>query len=94
MTIQTFFGFIAFITSVIGLLPQIIKSLQTRSTHDLSMMMLINYAVCSIAWVVYGRYTESVFVLASNVFGLLSAILLIMIKLNFDQRQVNDVAHS
>tara|TARA_R110000868_G_scaffold116452_2_gene310055 strand:- start:3204 stop:3563 length:360 start_codon:yes stop_codon:yes gene_type:complete len=88
MSVETIFGSIAFFTSVIGLLPQIIKSLQTRSTHDISMLMLVNYLVCSIAWVVYGFYTESMFVLLSNVLGLMSSLLLIVIKLNFDKVRV------
>lgn len=89
MSIQSFFGFIALATSIIGLLPQIYKSLITRSTHDVSMLMLINYLICSIAWIVYGSYTDSTFVLWSNVIGGLSSVLLIVIKLNFDKKQAS-----
>ncbi len=87
MSIQSIFGSIAFVTSVIGLLPQIIKSLRTRSTTDISMAMLINYFICSFAWIVYGGYTDASFVLYSNIFGLLTCIMLIVMKVKFDKHE-------
>lgn len=89
MQVETIFGSIAFVTSVIGLLPQIIKATQTRSTQDISMWMLINYLVCSIAWIIYGGYSNSIFVLSSNVLGSFSSLLLIFLKLCFDKRRLN-----
>lgn len=84
MNIITFSGTIAFITSFIGLLPQVYKAFKTRSTHDISMLMLINYAVCSLAWIVYGQYTSSMFVTASNIIGLLTSLILIFQKKYYD----------
>ncbi|KTC80598.1 SemiSWEET family sugar transporter [Legionella cherrii] len=86
MSIVMFSGVIAFITSFIGLLPQIIKSLKTRSTQDLSMIMLINYLVCSVAWIIYGSSTDSFFVISSNVVGLIVSVLLIFLKRHYDAR--------
>lgn len=77
-------GFIALITSFIGLLPQAIKSLKTKSTQDLSMLMLINYLICSLAWIVYGSSTNSFFVISSNVAGLIISLLLIYLKKRYD----------
>lgn len=77
-------GFVAFVTSVIGLFPQVYKALHTRSTNDISMFMLINFLICSIAWIVYGSYTQSMFVLLSNVLGLLSCLVLIFLKQCYD----------
>jgi len=79
-------GTFALITSFIGLLPQIYKSLKTKSTKDLSLLMLINYLICSLAWIIYGSYTDSMFVLVSNVVGLLSSIILIIQKKLYDAR--------
>lgn len=89
--VETIFGSIAFLTSVIGLLPQIIKAAKTRSTQDISMLMLINYFVCSIAWIIYAGYSNSIFVLLSNVLGSFSSLLLIFLKFCFDHRKVNVV---
>ncbi|WP_454784507.1 SemiSWEET family sugar transporter [Legionella sp. WA2024007413] len=86
MSIVMLSGMIAFITSFIGLLPQIIKSLKTRSTQDLSMIMLINYLICSVAWIIYGSSTDSFFVTSSNVVGLIVSLLLILLKRHYDTR--------
>ena len=84
MSIIMVSGIIAFITSFIGLLPQIVKSCKTRSTQDLSMMMLINYLICSLAWIIYGSSTDSFFVISSNVVGLVVSLLLILLKRHYD----------
>ncbi|WP_454782150.1 SemiSWEET family sugar transporter [Legionella sp. WA2022007384] len=86
MSIVMLSGMIAFITSFIGLLPQIVKSLKTRSTQDLSMIMLINYLICSVAWIIYGSSTDSFFVISSNVVGLIVSLLLILLKRHYDTR--------
>ncbi|KTD70853.1 SemiSWEET family sugar transporter [Legionella tucsonensis] len=86
MSIVLFSGIIAFITSFIGLLPQIIKSLKTKSTQDLSMIMLINYFICSVAWIIYGSSTDSFFVISANVVGLIVSLLLILLKRHYDAR--------
>jgi len=86
VSIVMFSGLIAFITSFIGLLPQIVKSLKTKSTQDLSMIMLINYLICSVAWIIYGSNTDSFFVISSNVVGLIVSLLLILLKRYYDAR--------
>lgn len=59
-------GMIASATSVAGFLPQIYKNQKTKSVSDLSALMLLNFFVCSLAWVVYGGLTGSTYVLLTN----------------------------
>ena len=87
MIIENFFGSIAFITSVIGLFPQVYKAVKTRSTDDISMTMLINFLICSIAWIVYGSYSSSLYVTASNVLGLSSCVILVILKYFYDNKK-------
>lgn len=86
MSIVVLSGTIALVTSFIGLFPQIYKSFKTKSTHDISFIMLLNYLICSIAWIIYGMNTESLYVLASNVVGLVSSLILMMQKRYYDAR--------
>lgn len=79
-------GFIASITSIIGLTPQIYKTYKTKSAHDLSSLMLWNYFICSLAWIIYGTYTDSSFVTYSNIIGLISSIISIIQKKYYDAR--------
>jgi len=83
-SIEAFFGSIALITSIIGLLPQVYKSYKTKSTIDVSMAMLINWLVCSASWIIYGMYTSSTFVVWSNIAGTLFAAIAILQKLKYD----------
>ena len=79
-------GSIAFITTVIGLFPQVYKSIKTCSTDDISMLMLLNFFVCSIAWIIYGAYASSLFVEASNILALVSCLLLMLLKTMYDKK--------
>ncbi|MFN7039055.1 MAG: SemiSWEET family sugar transporter [Alphaproteobacteria bacterium] len=79
-----FFGFIASITSFIGLLPQIYKIYKTKSAQDISMLMAVNYLICSVAWIIYGILTKSEFVTYSNIIGLISSVILVMQKRKYD----------
>ncbi len=80
----TISGLVATITSFIGLMPQVYKTYQTKSARDVSMVMLINYFICSAAWIVYGTYTSSGFVVYSNIVGLIISIISILQKRHYD----------
>jgi MtN3 and saliva related transmembrane protein len=78
-------GAIASITSVIGFLPQIYKNHKTKSVEDLSALMLLNFFLCSLAWMVYGVLTDSLYVLITNVACLGASGLLMAQKVYFQQ---------
>ena len=80
------FGYVALITAIIGLMPQVIKSYKTRSTDDISMVMLINYFVGSFAWIVHGLSVNDNFVVWSNVLGGTVSIISIIQKLKYDDK--------
>lgn len=86
--IEPFFGYIALITSLIGLLPQVYKAYMTKSTEDISMAMLVNYAICSIAWIVHGLMNGSSFVVWSNIAGLIISIISVVQKLCYDAQKI------
>lgn len=78
-------GIIASVTSVACFLPQIYKIHQTRSVEDLSTGMLLNFLICSLAWVIYGSLTESAYVLLTNVACLSASGVLMGQKLYFQK---------
>jgi MtN3 and saliva related transmembrane protein len=78
-------GAIASITSVIGFFPQIYKNHKTRSVEDISFLMLLNFLVCSLAWMVYGVLTDSYYVLGTNMACLCASSLLIGQKMYFQR---------
>lgn len=78
------FGYVALVTAIIGLMPQVIKSYKTHSTDDISMVMLINYFVGSFAWIVHGLSVNDSFVVWSNVLGGTVSVISIIQKLKYD----------
>jgi MtN3 and saliva related transmembrane protein len=86
--LENFFGTLALITSIIGLIPQIYKSAKTRSTFDVSMIMLINYLTCSICWIIYGLYQGSSFVVWSNIVGCVTSLISIIQKYYYDKYSI------
>lgn len=77
-------GLLALATSIIGLLPQVYKTYTIKSAHGLSMIMLINYLICSVSWIGYGLYQGSLFVVLSNVAGFIISVTLIAQKYYYD----------
>lgn len=84
--IETFFGSVALITSFIGLTPQVYKAYLTKSTHDISLLMLLNYISCSIAWIIYGYYHNLNIVILSNTVGFIVSFISIVQKYYYDAR--------
>jgi MtN3 and saliva related transmembrane protein len=82
-----FFGSLALITSIVGLMPQVCKMARTKSAKDVSMIMLINYLICSLAWIFYGFFTDSKFVVLSNIAGLVTSLVLIWQKIRYDRKK-------
>ena len=78
-------GTVALITSFIGLIPQIYKVYQTKSAQDLSFLMLINYLLCSLAWIIYASQSEADLVIYSNILGLITSLISIGQKLYYDK---------
>lgn len=84
MNVVDLFGIVATITSFVGFIPQIYRTYKIKSAHDISKTMLYNFLLCSIAWIVYGLYTDASFVVYSNVVCLISVLISIFQKRYYD----------
>lgn len=84
MNWETIFGYCALVTSVIGLTPQIYKTMKIKSAQDLSILMLINWMICSGSWIIHGYYTHAPFVVYSNIVGLFTGLILLAQKAYYD----------
>ncbi|WP_083495757.1 SemiSWEET family transporter [Wolbachia endosymbiont of Trichogramma pretiosum] len=80
INIEGCFGFIAFITSLIGLFPQLYRSYITKLTRDVLMLMLVNCLICSSSWIIYGICQGLTFVILINIAGLVISIISIVQK--------------
>lgn len=81
-------GTLACLTSTISLIPQIYKTYQTKSVEDLSSVMLWNFCICSLLWIVYGFTTDSATVWITNIIMLVCSIILVVFKLKYTGKDV------
>lgn len=78
---------VASATSIISLVPQIFQTYRTKSAKDLSLLMLINFLICSLSWIVYGCLTNMWTVLATNVVMTIFSVILIVFKVRFTPKE-------
>jgi MtN3 and saliva related transmembrane protein len=64
-------GFAAAALSTISLLPQLLKTVMTRSAGDLSMSMLLAFAAGVALWLVYGVALQERPLIVANAISLL-----------------------
>jgi MtN3 and saliva related transmembrane protein len=81
MTVQELIGYIAAFFTMIAFLPQVIKSVQSRDTRDISYGLLILQSSGCLLWSVYGMMGHSYPILIANFTTFLLVVFVLMIKL-------------
>lgn len=75
----TIVGLIAATLTTIGFLPQAIKSIRTRKTEDISLLMYIIFIIGLLLWLIYGVINRNLPIIISNsVTFIFSAVILSM----------------
>jgi MtN3 and saliva related transmembrane protein len=69
--------------TTISFLPQVIKAWRTRSTGDLSLIMLLVFLTGIALWLVYGLYLGALPVILANAVTLVLVAILLALKLGF-----------
>ena len=78
-------GYISATITTIAFLPQIIKTLKTKSAKDVSMGMFVLFTVGVFLWVVYGFLTGTKPVLIANIVIFCLAVTQILLKIKYDK---------
>ena len=75
-------GYMAGTLTTISFLPQVIRSWKTRSTHDISFLMLSLFGLGMLLWAVYGFHIGSLPIILANVitFGLVLVLLAMKVQ--------------
>ncbi len=76
-------GFMAAILTTIAFLPQVIKAWKTKSTHDLSYVMIFIFFAGVSLWLVYGLMVSDRPVTFANAFTLVLITVLLFLKLKY-----------
>lgn len=85
----TTLGLVAGVLTTIAYLPQLIKTWQTKSAHDLSWTMLIVLCTGIILWLVYGFYMHDIPIIAANIATFIFASMILTLKIRYKSEETD-----
>jgi MtN3 and saliva related transmembrane protein len=78
-----FLGFIAASLTTFAFLPQVLKVVQTKSTHDISLLMYLVMTTGIFLWLVYGLSIHSGPLIFSNTLTLVFVGVILYFKVRY-----------
>ena len=76
-------GYIAGTLTTISFVPQVIRAWKLKETRDLSLAMLLLFALGVLLWTVYGVWTGSVPIIAANIITFVLILVLLWMKVRY-----------
>jgi len=83
-------GFVAAFLTTAAFVPQLARVLRLRSARDISLPTFLMFSVGVFLWLVYGLYTGSKPVIASNTVTLVLSVSILVLKLRYDRPAVRE----
>ena len=77
----TIIGLLAATCTTIAFLPQVIKTVKTKETKDISRLMYIILTTGILLWVVYGLLTIDLPIILANTITFVLALIVLMLKI-------------
>jgi MtN3 and saliva related transmembrane protein len=82
-TLSDFVGFTAGICTTAAFAPQVVKTLRSRSTGDISLGMYLLLAFGSLLWLLHGLQIGSIPVVAANAITLVLVCIMLWMKIRY-----------
>jgi len=76
-------GYIAGAFTTLSFVPQVIRAWKLKETRDLSLAMLLFFALGVLLWALYGVWTGSMPVIAANIITFILILVLLGMKINY-----------
>jgi len=76
-------GYIAGALTTISFIPQVVKAWKMRETRDLSLAMLVLFAVGVFLWTLYGVRVDSLPIIAANMITFVLILVLLYLKFRY-----------
>jgi MtN3 and saliva related transmembrane protein len=86
----TIIGFSAAILTMFSFVPQIIRTIQTKSVKDVSRMTLLQLSAGVLLWIVYGLHLKNIVIILANFITLTSLIILLVLCRIYRGAKVNN----
>jgi MtN3 and saliva related transmembrane protein len=84
-TTTTILGLAAATLTTGAFAPQLVRVLRTRSTDDLSLLMLATFNSGVVLWLVYGLRVHAMPIIVANVVTLAQSATLLLLKVRYDR---------
>lgn len=76
-------GYIAGTLTTISFIPQVARAWKLKETRDLSLAMLLLFALGVLLWALYGVWIGSIPIIAANVITFILILVLLWMKINY-----------
>jgi len=77
-------GYIAGALTTLSFVPQVIKAWKMRETRDLSLAMLVLFALGVLLWTLYGFSLNSLPIIAANMVTFVLILVLLLLKFRYN----------
>ena len=82
-------GIMASIFALSSTVPQIVKSLKTKKTEDLSVWLILSLIVGLSLWVIYGIGRNDVVIVGGNILGVSLNLVLLLLKFMYSRNPIS-----
>jgi MtN3 and saliva related transmembrane protein len=76
-------GYIAGTLTTLSFVPQVARAWKLKETRDLSLAMLLLFALGVLLWTLYGVWTGSVPIIAANIITFVLILVLLWMKVRY-----------
>jgi MtN3 and saliva related transmembrane protein len=84
-------GFMAAFCTTAAFIPQLMRVLRLRSAREISLPTFLLFSIGVFLWLLYGIYTGSKPVIASNGVTLVLSVSILVLKLRYDRRVLGEL---
>jgi len=77
-------GYIAGTLTTLSFVPQVARAWKLKETRDLSLAMLILFALGVLLWTLYGIWTGSLPIIAANIVTFILILVLLWMKITYE----------
>ena len=84
-------GYAAALLTTAAYVPQLVRVLRLRSARDISLPTFLMFAIGVVFWLLYGLYTGSRPIIASNSVTLVLAVSIVFLKLRYDRNAMREI---
>lgn len=81
MTLVSFLGYLAATLTTLGLVPQVVRTIQTRDTRGISFWMYAMLSLGTFLWVIYGFLLNSWPIIIANALACLLLLIVLFMKI-------------